>query len=167
MLMCVRVHVCVCLCDHVSVCVCVCVRWAACVCVHVPAPKCVGKIVCVCVSHLALTERTLRAVFGPGGPAVARQPALVHAGGGDVVEGVGLAGVGDAARAALPLGHQGELTTPDGLAGHGPTVHLALLGQDRTGPGWVRIVGFSTLDRPGFKVSRCLVLLVSSPEIPH
>lgn len=52
---------------------------------------------------------------------------LVHASLGDVVaDGVGLAGVGDAAGTALTLGHHGELAV-HGRARQGPAVHLPLL----------------------------------------
>lgn len=78
-------------------------------------------------AHLALAERALGAMFNPGGAAEARDAVLVHARLGDVVaDGVGLAGVGDAAGTALALGHHGELTV-HGRAGQGPAVHLPLL----------------------------------------
>lgn len=52
---------------------------------------------------------------------------LVRARLGDVVaDGVGLAGVGDAAGAALPLGHRGKLAV-HGRARQGPAVYLPLL----------------------------------------
>lgn len=52
---------------------------------------------------------------------------LVRARLGDVVaDGVGLAGVSDAAGTALALGHHGELAVHGG-AWQGPAVHLPLL----------------------------------------
>lgn len=52
---------------------------------------------------------------------------------GDVVaDGVGLAGVSDAAGTALALGHHGELTV-NRRAGQGPAVHLPLLCGEKQG----------------------------------
>lgn len=77
--------------------------------------------------HLALAEGALGAVFNPGGATEARDAVLVRARLGDVVaDGVGLAWVGDAAGAALALGHHGELAV-HGRARQGPAVHLPLL----------------------------------------
>lgn len=84
--------------------------------------------------HLALAEGALGAVFNPGGAAEAGDAVLVRARLGDVVaDGVGLAGVGDAAGTALALGHHGELTV-HGRARQGPAVHLPLLPSRRDGP---------------------------------
>lgn len=80
-------------------------------------------------AHLALAEGALGAMFNPGGAAEAGDAVLVRARLGDVVaDGVGLAGVGDAAGTALALGHHGELAV-HGRAGQGPAVHLPLLGN--------------------------------------
>lgn len=82
---------------------------------------------CLPNAHLALAEGALGAMFNPGGAAEARDAVLVRARLGDVVaDGVGLAGVGDAAGTALALGHHGELAV-HGRAGQGPAVHLPLL----------------------------------------
>lgn len=78
-------------------------------------------------AHLALAEGALGAMFNPGGATEARDAVLVRARLGDVVaDGVGLAGVGDAAGTALALGHRGELAV-HGRARQGPAVHLPLL----------------------------------------
>lgn len=59
---------------------------------------------------------------------------LVRARLGDVVaDGVGLAGVGDAAGTALALGHHGELTVHR-RARQRPAVHLPLLPTRWDGP---------------------------------
>lgn len=85
--------------------------------------------------YLALAEGALCAALHPGGAAESHQAVFVGAGPGDVVaDSVGLAGVRHTARAALPLGDDGEVTV-DRWAGQGPAVHLALLraGQRQTG----------------------------------
>lgn len=54
--------------------------------------------------YLALAESTLSAMFDPRGPSEANHIHLVQASFGDVItDGVGLARVGDTARAALIL----------------------------------------------------------------
>lgn len=78
------------------------------------------------MSVLALTEGALSAMFDPGGATEAGDAMLVRACLGDVVaDGVGLAGVGDTAGAALAFGHHGELTV-HWWAGQRPAVYLPL-----------------------------------------
>lgn len=75
---------------------------------------------------LALAESALRAVLDPRGAREAHHVHLVQAGFGDVVaDGVGLARVGDAARAALALREHAELTFHL-RARQGPAVHFPL-----------------------------------------
>lgn len=82
-------------------------------------------------AYLALAEGALGAVFDPGGAAETGDVVLVRAGLGDVVaDGVGQAGVADAAGAALALWHHRELAAYWG-AGQWPAVHLALLWEGR------------------------------------
>lgn len=81
---------------------------------------------CVC-NYLALAQRALRAVFDPGGAAEPRDPVFVLAGLGDVIaDGVCLARVRDAARAAFALGHQREVAVGR-RTGQRPAVHFPLL----------------------------------------
>lgn len=79
-------------------------------------------------------------MFDPGGAAEARDAVLVGARLGDVVaNGVRLAGVAHAPRAALALGHRRELAV-DGRARQRPAVHLPLLRDNDTntkGEVWV------------------------------
>lgn len=82
--------------------------------------------------YLALAEGAFSAVFDPGGAAEALNAMLVRARLGDVVaDGVGLAGVNDAAGTALAFGHHRELTV-HWRARQGPAVHLTLLWEGET-----------------------------------
>ena len=77
--------------------------------------------------YLALAESTLSAMFDPRGPSEADHIHLVQASFGDVIaDGVGLARVGDTARAALTLGEDAEFTLQL-WARQGPTVNFPLL----------------------------------------
>lgn len=70
-------------------------------------------------------------MFNPGGAAEAGDVVFVRARLGDVVaDAVGLAGVVDAARAALPLRHHSKLAIYR-RAWQGPAVHLTLLQSRR------------------------------------
>lgn len=87
---------------------------------------CLSAHVCVC-DYLALAQRALGAVFDPGGAAEPRDPVFILAGFGDVIaDGVCLARVRDAARAAFALGHQREVAVGR-WAGQRPAVHFPLL----------------------------------------
>lgn len=80
------------------------------------------------VKYLALAHGTFRAVFGPSGAAEASDSVLIHAGLGHVVpDGVGQAGVHDAAWAALPLRDHRKLAVRHRRTRHGPAVHLSSL----------------------------------------
>lgn len=75
---------------------------------------------------LALAQSTFGAVLDPRGPSEANHIHLVQAGFGDVIaDGVGLARVGDTARAALILWEDTEFTLHI-RARQGPTVHFPL-----------------------------------------
>lgn len=75
---------------------------------------------------LALAEGALRAMFDPRGASEAHHIHLVQASFGDVIaNGVGLAGVGDTARAALTLREHAEFTFRL-WARQGPAVHFPL-----------------------------------------
>lgn len=77
--------------------------------------------------YLALAESALRAMFDPRGASEAHHVHLVQAGFGDVIaNGVGLARVGDTARAALTLREHAEFTFHL-WARQGPAIHFPLL----------------------------------------
>lgn len=77
--------------------------------------------------YLALAESALGAMFDPRGAGEAHHIHLVQASLGDVIaNGVGLAGVGDTARAALTLREHAEFTFHI-WARQGPAVHFPLL----------------------------------------
>lgn len=79
--------------------------------------ECVSVGGYVSVKYLALAERTLRAVFGPSGATEASDAVFIHAGLGDVIpNGIGQAGVCDAARTALAFRNHCKLTVRDRCA---------------------------------------------------
>lgn len=68
----------------------------------------------ISVKYLALAEGTFRAVFGPSGTAESSDSVFIHAGLSDVISnGIGQAGVCDAARTALALRNHCKLTVGD------------------------------------------------------
>lgn len=84
------------------------------------------------LDYLALAEGALCAMLYPGGSSEANDVGFIQTRFGDVVaNGVGLAGVSDAAGAALVLGEHTELTVHL-WAWQGPAVNLSLLFAERT-----------------------------------